>query len=387
MPAEPSISAPVLSDDANHISVDLAALENDSNAMTPMPEPVDIGDLANGNSAAALRQPATGAASVANCMAPSGEPSSAQSSSHSVDARLADIRSKLIKELVEDAEKAKLVSSLEAVVLTEGALIRRLEAKGFVQPIAKGSVHERANIADLNCACGRREASRPSAEIATDRSSSGGVQAGVAPSSSRAVLPKLKAPLPRASRGIAEATKASSRKDALATGGTAEGDRARTEDAAARGLVVARSKLKLRVGASFESPEAGDLPAGSHVLIIERQELFDGTQRACVVDEGATVPRGWVSVVGRDGAENLLSPTDPRASALVAALEAHAHRAMLMAATRATRLSDVETPYTRRHGDPSELILQSVTDAKLGRRNIGMHSAVQRNGTVLGQGF
>ena len=284
-----------------------------------------------------------------------------------------------------------MVAELETAVANEAAFVKRLEARGFVQPPATGFVHERASVATLlyargqRAAAGEKSAKKQSANMG-GADPDAAATAPAAAISSRAVLPKLKAPLPRASRGVLAASGGSSSSRLLAAPTASELEQA--EEAASRGLLVTRSKLKMREGSNLDSREAGDMPAGFTVLVIERCELPDGTQRACVAADGESVPRGWVSAV-RDGVENLLPPDDPAAVALVANFEDAQRKALAaaMQAARSPRLGDAETPYSRRHGDPSELIKQSVQEAKQGRRGTGQHWAVQRSGTILGESF
>jgi hypothetical protein len=114
---------------------------------------------------------------------------------------------------------------------------------------------------------------------------------------------------------------------ALAAVAAAAAAEERAAEAVAKGLVVARSKLKLRQGAALDTTEAGDLPAGATVKVVDTTALTDGTKRVCVCTHGERVPRGWVTAIDRkDGADNLLKPNDPAAMALVAHFEATAHR-------------------------------------------------------------
>jgi hypothetical protein len=71
--------------------------------------------------------------------------------------------------------------------------------------------------------------------------------------------------------------------------------------------------------AELDSTEAGDLPLGSTVRVLERTELADGTKRASVAREGEERPLGWVSTVGKsDGADNLLAADSAAAQAAIA---------------------------------------------------------------------
>ena len=58
--------------------------------------------------------------------------------------------------------------------------------------------------------------------------------------------------------------------------------------------LVAGGKLKMRAGCELESAEAGTLPAGTKVQIVERGVLADGTQRARIALEADATPLGWV---------------------------------------------------------------------------------------------
>jgi len=71
-------------------------------------------------------------------------------------------------------------------------------------------------------------------------------------------------------------------------------------------LFVARNKLKLRTGSALDSPEAGELAMGTRVLLMEKAELPCKTRRARVEDT-ASEPLGWISLVGRDGQNNLVA--------------------------------------------------------------------------------
>ena len=95
------------------------------------------------------------------------------------------------------------------------------------------------------------------------------------------------------------------------TGGTCDGGDDDDDDDPDHGPFVARSKLKVRRSAALDSDEAGEVPAGMEVMVLERVELADGTMRACVARVGdgneAGMLLGWVSTIGRkDGAELLM---------------------------------------------------------------------------------
>lgn len=240
--------------------------------------------------------------------------------------------------------------------------------------------------------------------------------------SSRASLPKLKAILPKASRGIAARSGSAPPErppGAQAGSGTAasrapikkpshgaalsteelfklrypeaaeiaypppqrpKGDPIKAEDATVRGLVVTRVKLKVRSGHTLDTEDVGDLPAGSTVRTIDQCELPDGTQRACVAIDGERESRGWVSAITKDGVENFLQPDNSEAMTLVAELEISLNQ---MVEVKSSRLADAGTPYIRRHGDPASLIMRSVEEARQGIRNAPQHSAVALTGTVL----
>ena len=57
-------------------------------------------------------------------------------------------------------------------------------------------------------------------------------------------------------------------------------------------IYVARTKCKMREGSSLESADAGSLPIGTRVRVLQRSELSDGTMRALVVPEGDTMVLG-----------------------------------------------------------------------------------------------
>ena len=72
------------------------------------------------------------------------------------------------------------------------------------------------------------------------------------------------------------------------------------------GTLVARTKLKMRAGKELSAAEAGDLEPTVPVRIAERAQLADGTARVRVVAEGGGRLLGWVTLVGKDGQNNLV---------------------------------------------------------------------------------
>ena len=79
--------------------------------------------------------------------------------------------------------------------------------------------------------------------------------------------------------------------------------------------LVARSNLKMRSGSEMDSAEAGSLYGGTRVRIVEERELPDGTRRVRVAADGgegelAADPLGWVSLVAKNGNDNLVVPAD-----------------------------------------------------------------------------
>ena len=70
---------------------------------------------------------------------------------------------------------------------------------------------------------------------------------------------------------------------------------------------VTRITLKMRVEADMKSAPAGQMLANTHVHVRERCTLADGTRRAHVFEVGSSLEKsGWLSCVGKDGAETLL---------------------------------------------------------------------------------
>ena len=86
-------------------------------------------------------------------------------------------------------------------------------------------------------------------------------------------------------------------------------------------VYISRVELKMREGSSLDSAVAGKLAAGSRLVVLQRADLEDGTQRVCVAkEEESSKPLGWVSVTGKDGIDNLapdfLSPRQTQAARL-----------------------------------------------------------------------
>lgn len=98
---------------------------------------------------------------------------------------------------------------------------------------------------------------------------------------------------------------------------------AEAEAKAKAASLIVRKTLKVRAGSELDSAEAGELTAGTRVIVVERQTLSDGTHRACLArfhGGGAggggsdTDTIGWVSSISKsDGLETLLPPDDPAA--------------------------------------------------------------------------
>lgn len=82
-------------------------------------------------------------------------------------------------------------------------------------------------------------------------------------------------------------------------------------------LCVTAAKLKMRLLCELDSDEAGSLTPGTRVILLERRELGDGTQRTRVGREADGVPLGWVSTYAKDGKSNLetLVTSTPTSSA------------------------------------------------------------------------
>jgi len=87
-----------------------------------------------------------------------------------------------------------------------------------------------------------------------------------------------------------------------------------------KGVYVSRAKLKIRAECALDSNDLGDLPMGSQVKIGERAELADGTKRCAIIKDGEEKAAGWVSIVGKDGEDNLLDSGDPNTANSIAAL-------------------------------------------------------------------
>jgi hypothetical protein len=87
-------------------------------------------------------------------------------------------------------------------------------------------------------------------------------------------------------------------------------------------IFVVRNPLKVRANAEMDSGEVGTLPMGERVWVLDRCELADGTRRAQLGahDEPLSSPRikdqhrearsaqpiGWVTLLGKDGRDNLI---------------------------------------------------------------------------------
>jgi len=87
-----------------------------------------------------------------------------------------------------------------------------------------------------------------------------------------------------------------------------------------KGVFVARSKLKVRMACELDSGDAGDLPMGAQVHVAERSATADGTKRASVIKDGGERPMGWVSLLGKDGQDNLIPTDDPDAADIIAGI-------------------------------------------------------------------
>ena len=71
-----------------------------------------------------------------------------------------------------------------------------------------------------------------------------------------------------------------------------------------------RTKLKMRAEANMRSAPAGEMPANTHVHVLEWCTLPDGTRRAHVSEVSPSAERsGWLSCVAKDGRKTLV-PTD-----------------------------------------------------------------------------
>ena len=65
----------------------------------------------------------------------------------------------------------------------------------------------------------------------------------------------------------------------------------------------------MRAAAEMESKVIAELLAGTVMTVLEQRTLPNGTKRARVAlkSDIGQVRRGWVSLIGKDGAETLLS--------------------------------------------------------------------------------
>ena len=61
------------------------------------------------------------------------------------------------------------------------------------------------------------------------------------------------------------------------------------------GIFSAPTQVKMRAGAELTSAEAGSLPEGTRVVVMQEKVLDDGTKRVRVAVEGHATPRGWVT--------------------------------------------------------------------------------------------
>ena len=90
-----------------------------------------------------------------------------------------------------------------------------------------------------------------------------------------------------------------------------------------------RRTLHVRAGCELDSADVCNLPAGTDVLLVDRQEVQGGTLRACIakppvgmphrvaMENGMVKPYGWVSYVAKDGQSNLIFSDDPAALAVI----------------------------------------------------------------------
>jgi hypothetical protein len=153
-------------------------------------------------------------------------------------------------------------------------------------------------------------------------------------------------PTPYSTRSSAPLTISSSR------GGSSRGVFLALPDGADIGCVfVLRTSLHVRMGSELNSEDVCNLAAGTQVLLIERDELEDGTLRACVakppvgichrtaMDLGLVTPLGWVSYVAKNGESNLILADDPAARAVLEARQKRkAAREAAKAATESARI-------------------------------------------------
>lgn len=70
-------------------------------------------------------------------------------------------------------------------------------------------------------------------------------------------------------------------------------------------VFLAAGKLKMRAKSELDSDEAGTLPVGTRVIVMDRRDLADGTTRARVGRASDAAPLGWVSMLAKDGRANL----------------------------------------------------------------------------------
>lgn len=132
-------------------------------------------------------------------------------------------------------------------------------------------------------------------------------------------------PMPYSSRSSAPLTISS-------RGGSSRGVFLALPDGADIGCVfILRSSLHVRMGSELNSEDVCNLPAGTEVLLMDRDELEDGTLRACVarppvgrchraaMELGLVTPLGWVSYVAKNGNSNLILADDPAALAVLEA--------------------------------------------------------------------
>ena len=123
-------------------------------------------------------------------------------------------------------------------------------------------------------------------------------------------------------------------------------------------VVVTRKRLHIREGYLMSSNDAGDLPRGTQVVLLETREDPSGMPRARVafpplglpiqtaVMQGMVASIGWVSWLGRDGEANLLAVDDPAAAvAIESSAKAKARTAAKRAAAKAASvLADNQVP-------------------------------------------
>ena len=72
-------------------------------------------------------------------------------------------------------------------------------------------------------------------------------------------------------------------------------------------VYLARAKLKLRIKPELNSPETGEVDAGSKVVVVERKTLPSGSLRVRVaLASRPLVPVGWATWATKDGTENIV---------------------------------------------------------------------------------